>query len=199
MSEPDSLRNLYLIRHSLSENNEAKKYLYGMDFGSMEWRHVKSILTVDMNSPICVKGKELCQSQREKLKDFLSLNEIDSIYYSPYIRAKETCELLFPSHLDDANMKIKRQEQELLKEQLLSEYFGIHNIESRVNMFKQWLVAQEESRNVILVGHSKFFRCLLKSDIHMKNCEVFHCFMDKSMAIHTGKGIIVPGGEGSGE
>jgi broad specificity phosphatase PhoE len=187
----DRRRNLYLVRHSISENNEAKSHLYGFHFSLVEWKHFKSVLTVDMDSKLSLKGREFCQEQYLKLQEmnFLLQYQIDSIYYSPYHRAKETFEILFQNR---ENVKIF-QEQELLKEQLLSEYFGLHNIEDRVEEFKKWLVNQKDSTNIVLVGHSKFFRCLLKSKIHMKNCEVFHCFMDDSGVIHQGNGVIAPG------
>lgn len=63
----------------------------------------------------------------------------------------------------------------------------------RIRQFKQWLLQRPE-QNIVIVGHSAFFRDFLQTQVKMKNCEVKQCILQNDGEIET-HSILFAGGE----
>jgi broad specificity phosphatase PhoE len=186
-------KHLYLVRHSESVNNKDKEMARAMlstwQLPSTEQlKHATNLLKFDFNSPLSAKGKLMLELQRRVLdeSDFVRSKGIQLILHSELDRARDTCCGLFGRFKDEVPIK----PHPLLYEKSFTEYV-VADLSVRVASFKRELFALEEE-HIVLVGHSGFFRKLLGTDKHLKNCEVFHCILyedgsvDGACIVHEG-------------
>jgi len=94
------------------------------------------------------------------------------VAYSPLRRAKMTCEGLFKDLLPPSTEMV---ELEALREIIPVDYVAPTrwaNAKTRILDFEKW-VAQRNESNIIVVGHSHYFRHMLGVDFKFSNCEVW--------------------------
>ncbi len=63
----------------------------------------------------------------------------------------------------------------------------------RIIQFKQWLLQRPE-QNIVIVGHSAFFRDFLQTRVKMKNCEVKQCVIRSDGEIDS-HSVLFAGGD----
>jgi uncharacterized protein YaiE (UPF0345 family) len=82
-------------------------------------------------------------------------------------------------------------------EKNISEHFhaitGAH-INVRTDAFRQWLINRPEE-NIVVVGHSAFFRDLIETDCKMDNCEVRQVLLDTDSGKFHSPQTLVAGGQ----
>jgi len=91
---------------------------------------------------------------------------------SPMLRAKLTCEGLFKDVLPSG---VEVLTLETLREIIPIDYVAPTrwaNAKSRILDFEKW-VAQQTAPNIVVVGHSHYFRHMLGVDFKFSNCEVW--------------------------
>lgn len=74
----------------------------------------------------------------------------------------------------------------------ISEHLSISDINSRIEEFKIWLQLRPE-KCIVVVGHSAFFRYMIKTHRKLKNCEVRSCWLLDDMSFVDAE-ILIPGG-----
>ena len=77
-------------------------------------------------------------------------------------------------------------------EKNISEHVRIADMRIRINDFKQWLLQRPES-NIVVVGHSAFFRDLLQTECKMENCEIRSASLAADGSFQSAE-IVVAGG-----
>lgn len=76
----------------------------------------------------------------------------------------------------------------------ISEHVHIADMHVRVQAFIDWLVQRPE-RNIVVVGHSAFFRGLIGTRTGMDNCEVKKVVLSCSDGTFHSTETLVPGGK----
>lgn len=201
-------RRLFLIRHAESINNVDKgiakrsfpNVLKGVFPSLYDLRRIGGLVTFPMDSDLSPRGEAMVAALARKLDAtrFIQSQGVDLIAHSHLVRAKRTCQGLFPPDSSGVPM----QEHALLYEKDLLEHAQIRNLESRVASFKSWLLAlPEHTKCITVVSHSAFFRCLLQTDVGMRNCEVVSCVMqpdgtvaDAQTFLEGGEDLLKPPG-----
>jgi len=147
-----------------------------------------------MDSALTKEGVKMARIQRQVLLDarFLENYNIELILHSPLKRAQDTCVELF----GDCGIPIQSHSQ--LYEKSRSEYFGVDSMALRAARVRQGLFNDYNAKNVVLVGHGKFFQELIgcRGTNRLENCEVFHCILVDASRIVEGQGTLFPGGLG---
>lgn len=64
----------------------------------------------------------------------------------------------------------------------------------RTEGFKKWLLERQEE-NIVVVGHSAFFRDLIETECKMDNCEIRLVLLDKESQKFHSATTIVEGGQ----
>ena len=190
---------LLLIRHAESVNN-VDKAIVGRAWRkfksswsiptSSELSTVSTLLTIPMDSDLSPDGKKMVLAQRAQLDaiNFCVSYKVGLIVHSPLLRARKTCEGLF------GGTSLPIQPHPDIFEKDIGETLGLRDIEIRVASFVKWVLAlPSDVGTVVVVGHSAFFRCLLRTDVHMKNCEVRSCEVTTDGHVVENKGVL-PGG-----
>lgn len=110
------------------------------------------------------------------LKDYDTLKTLKQdpvlVTYSPLLRARLTCEGLFKDILPPSTEIIQL---ESLREIVPVDYVAPTrwaNAKSRILDFEKWLAGRSES-NLVVVGHSHYFRHMLGVDFKFSNCEIW--------------------------
>ena len=83
---------------------------------------------------------------------------------------------LFALHSGGLETSIPVEQSSTIFEKNILEHLHCSNFEVRVEAFKEWLTTCNAS-NVVVVGHSAFFRKLLGTGQPMANCEVRKCVL----------------------
>eukprot|EP01041_Mallomonas_annulata_P007985 gene7985-16340_t len=125
-----------------------------------------SLLRYELDAPISELGKTQLDDTSSYIKgcQFLTRFRVQIIAYSPLIRAKDTCLTIFPNS--------KAIELECLREATPFEQFHSASVMERVRRFEEWLYECEYER-ILVVGHSQFFKKLLKMTNLMRNCDIW--------------------------
>jgi broad specificity phosphatase PhoE len=194
-------KSIYLIRHAESEENRRIAAL-GRTFktlskfsipkssdiyASTELLHVQG--QVDTN--VSDIGARQISHMREKLlqDNFLTSNGVQLVVHSPLIRARQTSEGMLGcvtaadslSNAPDlkADSVSRVVQTELLIERSPSEWTPMcyGGFIQRIKDFENWLHNQEEN-NIVLVGHSQFFKTMLGLNFKFGNCEVWKATFD---------------------
>lgn len=185
MPNGEFVKTVFLIRHAESVNNvdkrEAKaiwKNLFRALPSSSQIRSTASLLCVPMNTDLSADGLRMVEFQRENLNEshFLEQNNVDIIVHSHLIRAQKTCNGLFATNKGGLETSIPVEQSSTIFEKNILEHLHCSNFEVRVEAFKEWLTTCNAS-NVVVVGHSAFFRKLLGTGQPMANCEVRKCIL----------------------
>ena len=128
-----------------------------------------SLLHIDMDSPVSALGKnQIIDAATFVLGcDFLTRFKVDLVAYSPLIRAKDTCLTVFDSH-SDSTIVLEHLKEATPYEQLIRST----TVTQRIARFERWLSLRDED-TILVVGHSQFFKRLLKTDNLMRNCDIW--------------------------
>lgn len=191
-----NFKTIYLIRHAESEENRRVGSLKST-FASLgrfsipkqsditaAWELCSVGEQIDSNVSNVGKEQIIRMSTILKEKNFLISNHIELIAHSPLIRAKETCSGLLgytaesssisPLALESSSALQRVIEMDILKEKTLIEWIPGQSgtFIKRINELEEWLRTVPEN-NIVLVGHSQFFKALLQLEYKFYNCDVY--------------------------
>jgi len=154
-----------------------------------------------VDSPVSDFGQSQITYMQQKLQtnDFLLENHIDLIVHSPLLRAKQTCQGILgysdetndrdgnsKDHVVDTNKKsaIRVVQSDLLLEKTPTEWITTaassnNSFFQRIQALQEWLLQQPQT-NIVLVGHSQFFKAMLRLSFKFGNCDVWKVTLDAS-------------------
>ena len=183
------MKTLYLIRHAESEENVKFRSLDNViaAFGAFSlpsWKDVVSSFEIvtdiatQVDPLLSETGMGQVEHMGQKLKEsnFLKDKRIELVVHSPMNRARMTSKGLLncmaPALKDDNVESVV--EKEILVERTPAEFFpgNFKSFAARIEEFEEWLLSQEAER-IAVVGHSLFFREMLKLDFKFGNCDVW--------------------------
>eukprot|EP01006_Ploeotia_vitrea_P013398 TRINITY_DN35090_c0_g1_i1.p2 TRINITY_DN35090_c0_g1~~TRINITY_DN35090_c0_g1_i1.p2 ORF type:complete len:218 (+),score=20.23 TRINITY_DN35090_c0_g1_i1:163-816(+) len=186
VSSSQTNKTIFIMRHAESANNEAKRNAVGAWNSvkslkwpsSDQWSGVRYCVRVNMNSPLSVTGQGQVDAARNWMNetDFLGTNKIDLIVHSCYDRARDTALGSLKEQMTK-HSEIPVVELALIREQTLPEIFWMANIQDRINQFGEWLNGRQE-QNVLVVGHSHFWRTMLGRTERIANAGVWKAAFD---------------------
>jgi len=194
---------LLLIRHSESIQNVNSDNVYNAWRGATqeyripswgEWASLGQTLMANPDTDLSVDGLHMITEQNRRLDaiHFLKTNHVDLVLHSPLIRAKKTCEGLFPESSRPEGLPVKQHDN--IYEQCFSEHLGLYDIHTRVRMFLQELLQYPpDIKTVVIVAHGGFFRSLLGVTENMNNCEVRSCVLMSDASV-TENTLVLEGG-----
>lgn len=173
-------KNLVLIRHAQStENVKVIRFFEGLarirNFQLPtcdQLRGALSLLSLTIDSAVSQQGKRQILDMHMILRDdkFWSRQSFDLIVCSPLIRARETCKGVLPTDSRETDFMILDD----LEEATPYEHVFGATLLTRIERFKVWLDSREEE-NILVVGHSQYFKKMLGSTTLMRNCDVWQC------------------------
>ena len=175
-------KNLVLIRHAQSTENvkvirffEGLKRLRNFQLPTCEqMTGTLSLLSLTIDSEVSEQGKRQILDMHMILKDdkFWDRQKFDLIVCSPLIRARETCRGILPIPSDKNAMEFMIHND--LEEATPYEHVFASTLLTRIKIFTEWLESREE-KNILIVGHSQYFKKLLGLKALMRNCDVWQC------------------------
>ncbi len=187
VTESTCIKEVYLIRHAESVENTR------IASAQRSWEQIcklKAPTKDDLKSSVKVlKFKENADSlvsdkgklQIDQLHEgWWKKRKVDKGYlvvHSPLVRAKETCVGMIGDHNKEFCERLL--EMTFLREKTPKEFLPGNNASllRRIDEFQTWLVQQPE-RVVFVVGHSQYFRTMLKLDYNFTNCSVWRVNFD---------------------
>lgn len=185
-------KTIFLIRHAESTNNVSKR-IAAETLGSLkwpslqDWKTMAPMITFPMNTELSEEGQKQVERQADiLLKDgFVARERPELIVHSPLLRAKATCMNIFSRY------DVPIQEHPELYETSLGEHFAQHTgigskITPRLDNFTSWLQQREESV-IVVVGHSGFFRKLVRPEKHLDNISVWRATLRPGGKYHDVK------------
>lgn len=197
-------KTIFLIRHAQSEENRrlasAKTVVKDIltfslpkksdMYAGMEWFNIPA----QLDSHISIVGKTQIIQMANVLKyaQFLERENIQLVAHSPLIRAKETCMGMLGCAAPDSLVKPveKVVELALLLEKTPTEWTVCYSaFRQRCVDLENWLEEQPET-NIVLVGHSQFFRSLLNLDFKFGNCDVWKVEFNRKQEETDGDGVL---------
>jgi len=189
-------KKIYLIRHAESEENRRVAAL------SRTFQNLKRFslpkasdlststellnISAQVDSNVSDIGASQIAHMGEKIRDdkFVESSGIQLVVHSPLLRARQTSEgmlgCMTASSSDDA-VEEKRAisvsrvvETDLLLEKKPAEWTPMYydQFRKRISDFETWLGEQPEEV-IAIVGHSQYFKAMLKLDDKFGNCEVW--------------------------
>mmetsp|Transcript_57840 Transcript_57840/g.163240 ORF Transcript_57840/g.163240 Transcript_57840/m.163240 type:complete len:227 (+) Transcript_57840:41-721(+) len=173
---------VWFVRHAESENNVSKRLamraLRARTWPSWEeWKKISPMLLFPMDTPLSADGRGQASRQAAALQAarFVESQRIQLVVHSHLQRARETCLTLF------ASSGVPIEEHAHLYEKSLSEHCGQHvgcasTMKPRVDGFVAWLRGRRETE-ILLVGHSGFFRCMFRPERGVDNAAVWRAVM----------------------
>eukprot|EP01033_Poteriospumella_lacustris_P010021 gene10021-7163_t len=211
---PDS-KVIFFIRHAESQNNVAKRdaanvfrrWRHGHWSwpNATEWSSMTSLLAIPMDTDLSPDGIQQAQALQQQLQAqrFVESEGIQLIVHSHLIRARRTCHTVFAAHHlvsqlpspscpNDTPTSVESAvsaavpivQHDAIYEKSITEHVGTADLAQRTEAFVEWLRQRPETR-LVVVGHSAFFRELLRghtapggdddgggSVAKMDNCEV---------------------------
>jgi broad specificity phosphatase PhoE len=179
-------KTIYLIRHAESEENERLASLVNV-FSS--FYHLSLPSTADIyssfqllnipaqvDSAVSEKGKQQIEDMAGKLTKADFVKQVELVAHSPLHRARHTSrgllECMAPNLKHESVKRVV--ETDLLREKYPSEWIpGYYaTFQTRIDQCEEWLLQQPED-NIVLVGHSQFFKAMLGLDYKFGNCDVW--------------------------
>ena len=189
VTEATSIKEVYLIRHAESiENTRIESAQRSWD----QIRKLKAPTKDDLKSSVKVlkfqenadslvsdKGKSQINQLHEGWWKQRKVDKGYLVVHSPLVRAKETCLGMIGDHNKEFCERLL--EKTFLREKTPKEFLPGNNssLLKRIDEFQTWLVQQPE-RVVFVVGHSQYFRTMLKLKYNFTNCSVWRVNFDTS-------------------
>lgn len=187
-------KNVVLIRHAQTEENIKSIQIYEgfmriRNFQLPTCKQISSLFSLSLlssNSQVSILGSRQIIDMHMILRDdkFWERQKFDLIVCSPLSRAKDTCNGILPIERDAMYVKIVDDLEEATQyEQIFST-----TLLTRIERFQKWL-AEREEENILIIGHSQYFKKMLKLSSLMRNCDVWSC--DFSSAAKTEEGAAI--------
>jgi broad specificity phosphatase PhoE len=186
MAELNSTKkNIVLIRHAQTEENIKTIQIYeGLvrirNFQLPTWRQFSSLFTLSLfhlDSKVSILGSRQIIDMHMILKDdkFWDRQKFDLIVCSPLTRAQDTCNGILPIEREEMYVKIVDD----LAEATPYEHVFDATLRIRIERFKKWLSEREE-KNILIIGHSQYFKKMLELRTLMRNCDVWQADYSKN-------------------
>jgi broad specificity phosphatase PhoE len=183
-------KNIVLIRHAQTEENIKAIQIYEgilriRKFQLPTWRQFSSLFTLslfNLDSKVSILGSRQIIDMHMILRDdkFWDKQRFDLIVCSPLSRAKDTCNGILPIEREDMHVKIVVD----LEEATPYEHIFSATLLIRIERFKKWLSEREEE-NILIIGHSQYFKKMLKLTTLMRNCDVWQADYSKNEGVTT--------------
>lgn len=122
-------------------------------------------------------------AERLRADAFLNGQGIELVAHSPLRRARQTCLgalgcVSANATSDERKVSQVRRVVELdaLREKTPAEWLpgGQTGLDRRIDEFESWLASQPEA-SIAIVGHSQFFKRMLRLAYKFENCDVWEC------------------------
>ena len=162
------------MRHAQSEENvkihdllESVHRIASFSFPNLrQIRSAFSLLQFDLDSPLTSVGLAQIQEASAFLIDsqIISRYRIRNVFHSPLRRSRETCLRAIPTALSG--------ELECLREANPLEHIFHFSFVARIRTFERWLCSCPYDC-VLVVGHSQYFKKMLKMRKLMQNCDIW--------------------------
>jgi broad specificity phosphatase PhoE len=189
-------KKIYLIRHAESEENRriaalSRTFQNLIRFSLPKASDVSTStellnVSAQVDSNVSDIGASQIAHMREKIREdkFVESSGIKLVVHSPLLRARQTSEgmldcMTASSSNDTAEEKrainVSRVvETSLLLEKKPAEWTPMYydQFRKRISDFETWLGEQPEEV-IAIVGHSQYFKAMLKLDDKFGNCEVW--------------------------
>ena len=185
-------KNLVLIRHAQStENVKVIRFFEGLtrlrNYQLPTCEQVMgtfSLLSLTIDSAVSQQGKRQILDMHMILRDdkFWDRQKFDLIVCSPLIRARETCRGILPIPSDKNAIEFMILDD--LEEATPYEHVFGSSLLMRIKRFTMWLDSREE-KNILIVGHSQYFKKMLSSKALMRNCDVWQCDFTSDVGVST--------------
>jgi broad specificity phosphatase PhoE len=182
-----------MIRHAESEENRRLASLQTvwsdltklrLPNSSDVWSSLHLVRIFDqVDSHVSDFGKQQIAHMAKVLResDFVKSHQIQLVAHSPLLRAKETSQGMLGHALENKdNVPPPRVlELDLLIEKTPAEWIpgNLGSLIARLRSLEEWIIQQPED-NIALVGHSQYFKALLKLDYKFPNCSVYSAQFD---------------------
>lgn len=184
-----AVKTIYLIRHAESEENRRVGSLKSAAkaVARFSWPSSKDIsaalelvrVNEQIDSAVSEFGKQQIVHMTAVMKEsnFVALKKIQLVAHSPLLRAKETSLGMLGCTASSGLVAVAPietvHELEMLKERTPVEWLpgGIASFYTRMAALEDWIAERPETV-IVLVGHSQFFKALLKLDYKFGNCDV---------------------------
>ena len=126
-----------------------------------------SLLRYELNAPISDLGRQQINDASSYVIgcDFVKRFDVELITYSPLLRAKDTCVSVFSKN---PSIELEYLREATPYEQLIRST----SVYKRIQQFEEWL-SHIDANRIIVVGHSRFFKLLLKTENLMRNCDIW--------------------------
>lgn len=187
---------IYLVRHGQSQANIDRSILLQEDF-------------FDHQVELTEEGKQQAERARERLKKLLSEEGKSYVYFSPYLRAKQTMDIVLKDYnvekmehplLIEMEFKDFKTEEEMKEKKERRKkrgifYYRFKNAESPmdvfgrvVNFLNEVKINHQEGESVVVVAHEVILRVMAqsllkipieKAGLDFENCSI-NCLQRKS-------------------
>ena len=198
-------KTVYMIRHAESEENRRVSSLKSAAkaiFTRFSWPRSQDVsaafellrVSDQIDSNVSEFGKEQIahMAQRLTAANFVAASQIELVAHSPLIRARETCRGMLGCMANPDAVTVESvkavHELDFLKEKTPAEWLPTHSagFYKRLATLEDW-IAQQPETVIALVGHSQFFKALLKLDYKFGNCDVVQVEFQPSATGATSK------------
>lgn len=179
-------KTVFLVRHAESLENEKSAALRRFFLTALrgrvpalaDLRYGLSLLTQPdlIDTPLSDAGRAQVETLSQRMRDtnFLRETEVQLVMHSPLVRAKETCGGVLRSWAAKHAPAFAVEELEVAREKTVQEWIPGYGalLDARVAEFGRHLLDRPEER-VLVVGHSQFFKHMLRMGEKFKNCDVW--------------------------
>jgi len=176
------------VRHAQSEENvkfeSLSEGLKSMGkFSAPSWKSVRSgvsLLRTSLDSDLSPLGRRQVIDMNEILKAdryWMKRSRDDPpfvICHSPLKRARDTCLGILAVGMDTSDRLV---ELELLREATPFEHIFGGTLKKRIAAFEAW-IRDHKSTNIIVVGHSQYFKKMLSMKSMMRNVDVWEAHLE---------------------
>jgi phosphohistidine phosphatase SixA len=197
------IKTIYLIRHAESEENRRLGSLKET-FQSLSRFNMPKTSDMKAAMELCSIGEQIDSGVSEVGKQqiiqmahilqqhhFLQTHSIELVAHSPLVRAKMTSLGLLGCIAPTTKVSSVQRvlEVDLLKEKTLTEWLPgqSSSFQQRLLHLENWLNDQVPETNIVLVGHSQFFKALLQLPYKFHNCDVWKVNYNSTATIHSEK------------
>lgn len=80
-------------------------------------------------------------------------------------------------------------QHEYIFEKNISEHLRLADMQQRTQHFTEWLLSRPE-KCIVVVGHSAFFRDLIRTDCKMDNCEIRSVLLSEHGEFHSSQTLV---------
>ena len=193
-SSTTTTKTVYFIRHAESEENRRIASLSRVFKGFTKFSLPSSAdiyastellnVAAQVDSNVSEVGAKQIAQMGETLQtaNFLVTSEIQLVAHSPLLRARETSQGMLGclAGVKPPNSTTRVVKLDLLIEKTPAEWNPINrSFKQRIADFEQWLADQNE-KNIAIVGHSQYFKAMFGLDFKFGNCDVWKATLDLS-------------------